>query len=137
MEKILDIRHDGGRRFSSVLADNGLVVASDQSPENGGEGVAPEPFQLFLAGMATCAAVYLQGYAEKKGLVIDWSQTQVQLHGHWDPKARVYEKLCFSIGSKTAFNHETQQLLEKAIRRSAVLRQINHVTTYEVEFHTK
>jgi len=35
----------------------GFTIQTDQSPRGGGEGSAPEPFDLFLASIATCAGV--------------------------------------------------------------------------------
>lgn len=46
----------------------GHHIPTDQSPSNGGEGLAPEPFQLFLASIATCAGIYAVSFCQERGL---------------------------------------------------------------------
>ncbi|MFP4166011.1 MAG: OsmC family protein [Opitutales bacterium] len=107
-----------------------MTIPSDQSPANGGNSSAPEPFQLLLAGMASCAAVYIQGYCETKG--IDWQQTHLRLKGEWDKKARLYERMEFELSGAENMPSEHKKLIETAIHRSAVLRQIKHPTQFTV-----
>jgi ribosomal protein S12 methylthiotransferase accessory factor len=131
MESILTIAFEGGRRFTSEFTDDSFRIPSDQSPANGGQGRAPEPFQLFLAGLASCAAVYIQGYAEKKG--VDWKKLTLRLHGTWNDNARAYEKLDFCIESSEALSEKTRQLLETAVMRSAVTRHLQTPPQIEVK----
>jgi putative redox protein len=46
----------------------GHVVHTDQPLDNGGEDVAPSPFELFLASLGTCAGIFVQGFCAKRGL---------------------------------------------------------------------
>ncbi len=59
----------GGKRVDAEY--EGLTIRTDQSKKNGGEGSAPEPFQLFLASLATCAGIYVLGFCEKRGIPTD------------------------------------------------------------------
>jgi putative redox protein len=59
----------GGKRVDAEY--EGLTVFTDQSKENGGEGSAPTPFQLFLASLATCSGIYVLGFCEKRGIPTD------------------------------------------------------------------
>jgi ribosomal protein S12 methylthiotransferase accessory factor len=43
-------------------------VHTDQPLDNGGEDVAPSPFELFLASIGTCAGIFVQGFCAKRGL---------------------------------------------------------------------
>ena len=131
MEDILQVNYEGGRRFTSVFSDNALEVPSDQKPEAGGNGSAPEPFQLFLAALASCACVYIQGYCNRKG--IDWSGIKLRLKGAWNSERRVYEKLCFVIDSEAELPSKDKALIETAIRNSAVYRQIIHQAEMGIE----
>jgi len=58
------IRFPGGKRVDAELG--GHVVHTDQSPEHGGEGTAPEPFELFLSSLATCAGLYVLGFCQAR-----------------------------------------------------------------------
>jgi len=52
----IDVSFPGGKRVDARIGS--MTVPTDQSVENGGAGTAPEPFQLFLASIATCAGIY-------------------------------------------------------------------------------
>ena len=59
----------GGKRVDAQY--KGFNILTDQSKENGGEGSAPTPFQLFLASLATCAGIFVLGFCEKRGIPSD------------------------------------------------------------------
>lgn len=66
MTKDICITFPGGKR---VDADFGTrVVRTDQSTEHGGQGSAPEPFDLFLASLATCAGIYVLGFCQARNI---------------------------------------------------------------------
>ena len=56
MEKKIEVTFPGGMQVDAQV--EGIIVKTDQAVKNGGDGSAPEPFQLFLASIATCAGVY-------------------------------------------------------------------------------
>lgn len=60
------ISFPGGRRVNAELA--GRIIETDQSPAHGGEGAAPEPFELFLASLATCAGLYAHAFCTARNL---------------------------------------------------------------------
>lgn len=43
-----------------------FVVRTDQPREDGGEGLSPSPFELFLASIATCAGFFIQSFCEAR-----------------------------------------------------------------------
>lgn len=63
-EIIITLPHQ--RRIDAQLGE--YVVHTDQPKDNGGEGVAPSPFDLFLASLGTCAGIFVQGFCAKRGL---------------------------------------------------------------------
>jgi putative redox protein len=56
----------GGRRIDAHVGHH--VVHTDQPVDNGGEDRAPSPYQLFLASLATCAGIFVQGFCAKREL---------------------------------------------------------------------
>jgi ribosomal protein S12 methylthiotransferase accessory factor len=64
----MDIRvsFPGGKRVDADLGS--MVVHTDQSVAHGGNGTAPEPFELFLASLATCAGFYVLGFCQSRDL---------------------------------------------------------------------
>lgn len=56
MPEKIDVVFPGGKRVDATIG--GMKIQTDQTVENGGSGTAPEPFQLFLSSIATCAGIY-------------------------------------------------------------------------------
>jgi putative redox protein len=56
----------GGRRVDAQVGQH--LVHTDQPKENGGEDIAPSPFDVFLASMGTCAGIFVQGFCAKRGI---------------------------------------------------------------------
>lgn len=70
-ESLLDIRvtFPGGKMVDADLGSR--VIRTDQSALHGGAGTAPEPFELFLASLATCAGFYVLGFCQSRGIQTD------------------------------------------------------------------
>jgi ribosomal protein S12 methylthiotransferase accessory factor len=64
----MEIRVDfpGGARVDAHFGS--YTVSTDQPSDQGGDGSAPTPFELFLASLATCAGVYVQGFCKRRGI---------------------------------------------------------------------
>ena len=71
MTMAMDIRvgFPGGKRVDADLGSR--VVHTDQAAANGGDDSAPEPFQLFLASLATCAGIYVLGFCQSRGIATE------------------------------------------------------------------
>ena len=66
MDNEMVVSFPGGKRVDAHY--NGYHNETDQSPKYGGEGTAPEPYDLFLASMATCAGIYVLGGSTRTAL---------------------------------------------------------------------
>jgi putative redox protein len=56
----------GGKRVDAQIGR--FTIHTDQSPEHGGDGVAIEPFALFLASLATCAGSYVVAFCHARAI---------------------------------------------------------------------
>ncbi len=63
----ITITFPGDKRVDAHLPD-GHVIHTDQSPEHGGAGAAPEPFATFLASIGACAGIYVLGFCQARNL---------------------------------------------------------------------
>ncbi len=45
-----------------------FIVKTDQPQSEGGDGTAPEPYDLFLASIGTCAGVYIVYFCESRDI---------------------------------------------------------------------
>lgn len=65
----IDVTFPGGKRVDASHA--GHVIHTDQSLSHGGQGLAPEPFELFLSSLATCAGLYVLVFCQARGIPTD------------------------------------------------------------------
>lgn len=66
MSNQMKVTLDGGPRISASY--DGFEIVTDQSPDSGGGGTAPEPYDLFLASLATCAGYYVYKFCSARDL---------------------------------------------------------------------
>lgn len=62
----MEIVFPGGKRVDAKY--KGFTIKTDQPVSLGGEGTAPTPFELFLASIGTCTAVYVLSFCQKRGI---------------------------------------------------------------------
>jgi ribosomal protein S12 methylthiotransferase accessory factor len=75
----IDVSFPGGKRVDATLGN--VVIHTDQSKAHGGAESAPEPFDLFLASLATCAGLYVLVFCQTRGIPTEQlSLVQEQLH---------------------------------------------------------
>lgn len=60
----MTVSFPGGKRVDAEFG--GFTIRTDQPPRSGGEGSAPQPFDLFLASIATCAGYYVKAYCDAR-----------------------------------------------------------------------
>jgi putative redox protein len=63
---LVEVVFPGGKKIDARVA--GHSIPTDQSLKNGGENAAPEPFQLFLASIATCVGIYAKSFCDERNL---------------------------------------------------------------------
>lgn len=59
----------GGKRVDAEVGEQ--TIRTDQSRAHGGDGSAAEPFDLFLASLATCAGLYVLIFCQKRDIPTD------------------------------------------------------------------
>ncbi|MCB1850410.1 MAG: OsmC family protein [Gammaproteobacteria bacterium] len=64
--EIVDVAFPGGKRVDVRVGD--FLIKTDQSLKHGGEASAPQPFDLFLASIASCAGIFALAFCQKREL---------------------------------------------------------------------
>ena len=62
----MEITFPGGKKVNSTY--KGFTVETDQPKDEGGDGSAPEPYDLFLSSIGTCAGVYVVYFCNERGI---------------------------------------------------------------------
>jgi ribosomal protein S12 methylthiotransferase accessory factor len=65
----IHVKFMGGKRIDAVLGEH--IIRTDQSVVHGGAASAPEPFDLFLASLATCAGLYVLVFCQARAIPTD------------------------------------------------------------------
>jgi ribosomal protein S12 methylthiotransferase accessory factor len=69
MSNEMTVTLPGGKRV--VASYDGFEIATDQPVKYDGGGSAPQPFDLFLASLATCAGYYVLSFCRKRDIPTD------------------------------------------------------------------
>jgi ribosomal protein S12 methylthiotransferase accessory factor len=65
----MEISFPGNKRVDSTY--KGFTIHTDQPVEEGGDGSAAEPFDLFLSSIGTCAGIYVLSFCRERGIDTD------------------------------------------------------------------
>ena len=68
-EKSIIVSFPGGMRVDAAY--KGHVIRTDQPPDEGGQGSAPSPFDLFLGSIAACAGYYLLAFCKEREISME------------------------------------------------------------------
>jgi putative redox protein len=81
----IHVHFPGGKRIEAKMGIHHIVT--DQTLAHGGDDCAPEPFELFLASLATCAGLYVIGYCKSRGIPTD--TIELVQHHQFDPSGHL------------------------------------------------
>jgi putative redox protein len=124
----IDIQFPGG---SAVTAGfKGFTVATDQSREHGGAGAAPEPFDLFLASLGTCAGLYALRFCQERG--IDTRGLGLRLSTESDPVRRRLDAVRLDLRLPAGFPEKYRAAILRAVDQCAVKRHLVEPPRFEV-----
>src|SRR5579859_2973035 len=68
---VMTIQVDGIAGFAYLISIGEHELVVDQPVEDGGEDLGPTPTDLFVAGLASCAAYYAGRFLARRGIVAE------------------------------------------------------------------
>jgi putative redox protein len=102
-------RENGTFRHDVEIREHELLA--DEPEENGGEDAGPSPQELLAASLASCTAITMEMYADRKG----WNVGELQVNVNYEPAQR---------GSPTKFQMEVRMPKELPEEQREKLMQI-------------
>jgi len=120
MAKTVTVSFPCGKRLAAVVDEH--TVFRDQPKDEGGEGTAPAPFDLFLVSIATCSAYYALGFSEKRG--IPTAGMSLALHAEYDEAAKRYPRLEMVLTLPPEFPEKYENAVLKAMQACFVKKHI-------------
>ncbi len=126
MEMIIDF--PGGARVDAHFGD--FTVKTDQSSKGGGEGSAPEPFDLFLASLATCAGSYVLSFCERRRLSTD--NIRIVQRSTYDYQKGMVGKIELEIQVPSEFPVKYYSALVRSAKQCSVKKQLENSPEFEI-----
>ncbi|MBN2587011.1 MAG: OsmC family protein [Candidatus Fermentibacteraceae bacterium] len=116
----MEIVFSGGKRVDAKYGD--FTVRTDQSPLGGGEGSAPEPFDLFFASMGTCAGIYVLSFCRHHDL--PFQGIRLLQRAERSPESGMFERLFIEIFVPEDFPEKYHGALVRSAEQCTVKRHI-------------
>ena len=124
----MKITFPGGKKIYAEY--NGQIIKTDQSPASGGNGSAPEPFDLFLASIGTCAGIYVLGFCQQRG--IDTTGLEMTQTMNYDPVQHLITHLGLKIKLPTDFPDKYKPAIIKAAKLCTVKRHLENPPEFRI-----
>ena len=109
----MEVLFPGGKKVNAIY--KGFTVETDQPPNEGGDGSAPEPYNLFLASIGTCAGIYVLYFCHERG--IDTAALKMTVRFEINPKNHLAKAVHIHISLPPGF----PQKYKTAVVRTAEL----------------
>jgi len=116
----MEITFPGGKKVNSTY--KGFTVETDQPKNKGGDGAAPEPYDLFLSSIGTCAGVYVVYFCDERG--IDMSDLKMTVGFDRNEKKKLVETVRIHIHLPPGFPEKYKSAVIKVAGLCTVKRNI-------------
>ena len=118
----MQINFPGGKRVTSTY--KGFTVETDQPKTEGGDGSAPEPFDLFLSSIGTCAGVYIVYFCESRDIPTD--DISMTLRFERNEQSHLMEEIAIDIHLPPDFPDKYRKAVIRAAEMCTVKRTLTH-----------
>lgn len=117
----MTINFPGNKRVTATY--KGFTVETDQPASEGGDGSAPEPFDLFLSSLGTCAGVYVVYFCESRNIPLDG--ISMTLHLERNERTHLMETIHMVIHLPPAFPEKYRSAVIRAAQMCTVKRNLD------------
>ena len=118
MEMTIDF--PGGKQVNATY--KGFTVRTDQPRSEGGDASAPEPYDLFLASIGTCAGVYIVYFCESRDIPTDGISLTLEFTRN--DTSHLMEKIAIAIHLPTGFPAKYRKAVVRAAEMCTVKRNL-------------
>lgn len=128
MKEMVKVRFSGGKKVEAQI--NNTLIKTDQPVKEGGESSAPQPFELFMASIATCAGVYAINFCEARKLETDGMS--LNMSGLFDENKKVYTKFALHLSLPQGFPEKYRAAILRAMDLCFVKKHIVEPPEFEL-----
>lgn len=129
MKQTLTVRFPAGKKIDVEVGN--FLIETDQCVKAGGEASAPEPFDLFLSSMATCAGIFALNFCQSRKI----STAGLSLSMDWerDDKPPRAAKAIYRLKLPEGFPEKYRSSIVKAIDLCSVKYYIHNPPEFSIE----
>ncbi len=127
MRQPMKVTFPGGMRVDAEY--KGFTIQTDQPAYAGGDGSAPAPFDLFLASIATCGALYVLAFCQKRGIPTE--KASVLMHTEKNPETKMIEKISLELQLPPEFPAKYEKAIIRSVDTCAVTAHIEKAPSFE------
>lgn len=129
MTQEMAVSFPGGKKVDARYCE--FTISTDQCVKDGGDGSAPEPYDYFLASLATCAGVYVLGFCQRRNLPTEGLRVLVSWQR--EEKTRRMAVITIRVEAPAAFPEKYLRPLERAVNQCSVKKTILDPPEFVVE----
>lgn len=129
MENTIEVNFPGGKRVDGKIEN--MIIKTDQPVKDGGGGTAPEPFNLFLVSIATCAGIYALEFCQARE--IETEDMALTMNCEFDPSGRVYQKLSIDLRVPAGFPDKYKKAIVRTMDLCSVKKHIINPPEFEIK----
>ena len=124
----MEVFFPGGKKVNSTY--KGFTVETDQPRNEGGDGIAPEPYDLFLSSIGTCAGVYVLYFCHERN--IDTSELKITLQFEKNEKTHMIEEIRIHIHLPLGFPEKYKSAVVRVAKLCTVKRSLEDPPGFSV-----
>ena len=128
----VNIEFPGGKKVNARVG--GFVIETDQPRKVGGDSSAPQPFDLFLASIASCAGIYALGFCQSRKL--STAGLGMKMVCERDEKKKMFSRMSLQLTLPTGFPEKYHSGIVRAMEQCAVKKHIMDAPDFNVELNS-
>ncbi len=127
--EIVEVTFPGGKRVDARVGK--FLIETDQSVKGGGNASAPEPFDLFLASIASCAGIFALGFCQSRNLPTEGMA--LNLVCERDEKKKLFGKMTFQLTLPHGFPEKYHNGITRSMELCSVKKHMMDAPEFSVE----
>jgi len=124
----MEISFPGGKKVDAIY--KGFTIKTDQPERSGGEGLAPAPFDLFLASIGTCAGIYVLSFCQARNIPTEGIRLIQCTESN--PETKMIDRITIKIQLPPGFPEKYGEALVKSAEFCAVKKHIHNPPAFDI-----
>lgn len=125
---LIDVTFLAGVQINAHV--DGFDILTDQPETNGGSNSAPNPYYLFLTGLATCSGFFAQRFCKERGIPTEGLGLTLDMER--DEETHTTTKIIMKLKLPEGFPEKYQKAIIRAAEQCAVKKTLDNPPVIEM-----